>query len=621
MTIREVLDAIQQESVQFAGTEVPFRAYAQRVENDPSTLRLSHALIYDMIRAEGVRIGPTGAPLYRLFEQEVYGAHGVVQQIVDYFAAAARGLDLRRRILLLVGPPGSGKSTIVNAIKRGLERYTRTPAGATYGIKGCPVHEEPMHLIPRRHRGGLGSTVEGDLCPHCRWLVNEVYGGDVSVVPVERVAFSRDAGVGIGTFVATDPGSERLERLVGRVDLEEVDGPDLRAARRAFRLDGELNAANRGLADLVEIFKMDERFLSALLTLSEEQTLKVAGPGVMYADEAIVAQSNLAEFESLVDDPRAAALLDRLVVVKVGYVLSVRDEVRIYRKMLAGTDLSGLSLSPLALPTAATLAVLSRLEPGPAGWDLRRKLHLYDGRFVPDARPEDLEGLRHAAPTEGLAGLSPRYVLNQLANALAAADGCVSGHTVLRTLWEGLVQRAGFDEAERDRWTEVFSRARLEYEDLVRLAVRRATVDGFERKADALATEAADELRRWTPSEGTDTPTMRRIESAIGIPSYRRAGFRRSLFGELEATRTREGTHPYLSDPRLEEALTRLLVPDWDEAATALDGDGERIRSRLVGEWGFSPDCATELIASARALTMPRRQRRRAVRALPWMES
>lgn len=95
---------------------------------------------------------------------------------------------------------------------------------------------------------------------------------------------------------------------------------------------------------------MDERFLSVLLTLSQEQFIKAAGVGTVYADEALIAHSNLAEYEALVADRKADGLQDQLVVVRVPYVLRVGDEVRIYQKMLGQTDLRDVHVSPLARP-------------------------------------------------------------------------------------------------------------------------------------------------------------------------------------------------------------------------------------------------------------------------------
>lgn len=51
-----------------------------------------------------------------------------------------------------MGPVSGGKSTIVTLLKRGLEQYSRTDEGAIYAIKGCPMHEDPLHLIPHHLR-------------------------------------------------------------------------------------------------------------------------------------------------------------------------------------------------------------------------------------------------------------------------------------------------------------------------------------------------------------------------------------------------------------------------------------------------------------------------------------
>src|SRR5581483_2023467 len=356
--------------------------------------------------------------------------------------------------------------------------------------------ENPLHLIPRQRRRQLRNVhIEGELCPYCSWLVRNVYKNDVTRVPVQRFSFSVPMGIGIGTYVATDPDSESLERLVGTVDLSKLRAStDRNAARQAYRLDGELNAANRGLADLIEILKMDERFLSVLLALSQEQTIKLAGRGIMYADEAIVAHSNLAEYEAITSEPRAAALLDRLVVVRMGYALAVRHEVRIYEKMLAQSGVATGRLSPLALPAAATFAVLTRLSPGPSGWSLERKLRYYDGRFVPDLRPEDVAALKKHGEDVGASGFSPRYVINQLSRTLARAEGCVSGSTLLDMLAEGLGQRAGLGEEERESANELLETARSEHDEMVRRAVRRAMVPGFEKAAGVVARDTLREL-------------------------------------------------------------------------------------------------------------------------------
>ncbi|HZD24194.1 MAG TPA: protein prkA [Acidimicrobiia bacterium] len=619
----QLLASIEQEA-QTLRREITFEEYLQRVRTEPRLARLSHALIYDMIREAGIRSDGLGGVTYRLFEGHLFGSNEVIRRVVDYFEAAAAGMEVRKRILLLLGPPGSGKSTLVNRIKEGLESYTRTDEGEIYAIKECPVQEEPLHLIPSHRRAELeGLDVEGELCPHCRWLVDAVYDGAPSRVPIQRLAFSITGGVGFGTYVATDPRSEDLRRLVGEVDLTLLEGSYKGAAKRAFRLDGELNAANRGLADLIELFKMDERFLSVLLTLSQEEVIKLSGPGIMYADEALVAHSNLAEYDAMVDDPKTAALQDRLVVIKVPYVLSVRDEVAIYQKLVPQTNLTQAHVSPLSLPTAATLAILTRLEPPRRhGWDLQKKLRLYDGRYVAQARPEDLEELRSEAPGEGLSGVSPRYTINRLSQAVTrqSQTECISGLSVLQTMWEGLDQRAGFREEDRETWAELFGVARAEYDHMVRGTVRRAMVVSYNARANEVARQARVELDRWMEgAPETELETQRRIERALSCPQYLRTQLRTQIRTALASA---EEEQLHRADPQLEEAIERLLLPSWREATLTVTDLGEETRSdlqaRLTAEQGFCALCAEDLLDHASQLTQPP-LRRRATRVVEWL--
>ena len=97
---------------------------------DPKGItRTSHQYVWDMMRAEG-----------RLFGDELYGIDETIARVQDYFKAAASGSEVGRRLLLLLGPPSGGKSSMVILLKRGLEAYSASDAGALYAIHGCPVH-------------------------------------------------------------------------------------------------------------------------------------------------------------------------------------------------------------------------------------------------------------------------------------------------------------------------------------------------------------------------------------------------------------------------------------------------------------------------------------------------
>jgi len=251
-----------------------FWEYFDRVREDPRIARLSHARVYDMIAEAGVEEGPEGIR-YLFFAEDLFGLERTLAQLVDYFHSAARRLEVRKRILLLMGPVGGGKSTLVTLLKRGLESYSRRPEGAVYAIAGCPMHEEPLHLIPPPLRADLereyGLYVEGDLCPVCQHRLETEWNGNIDQAPVERLTLDEKHRVGIGTFAPSDPKSQDIAELTGSIDLATVGEYGSESDPRAYRFDGELNIANRGLMEFIELLKSDEKFLYGLLTLSQEQ--------------------------------------------------------------------------------------------------------------------------------------------------------------------------------------------------------------------------------------------------------------------------------------------------------------------------------------------------------------
>src|SRR5207248_2055388 len=180
---------------------------------------------------------------------------------------------------------------IVSMLKRGLESYTESEDGAAYGIKGCPMHEEPLHLIPHALRADierdLGIYIEGDLCPHCRFMLDSEHHGVAENLPVERIVFSEKKRLGIGTFTPSDPKSQDISELVGGIDLSTIGEVGVESDPRAYRFDGELNIANRGIMEFVEMLKTDEKFLYVLLTLSQEQNIKTGRFSMIYADEVV----------------------------------------------------------------------------------------------------------------------------------------------------------------------------------------------------------------------------------------------------------------------------------------------------------------------------------------------
>ena len=280
----------QEEQLAWEGT---FADYLDIVKKNPKVAVSAHARIYDMIEAAGIDQDEYGKKKYRFFSKEIFGLNDSIERLVEeYFHSAARRLDVRKRILLLMGPVSGGKSTLVTMLKKGLELYSRTEQGALYGIKDCPMHEDPLHLIPNELRPELeeylGIRIEGNLCPSCRMRLQSEYNNQMEQVMVERILLSEDERIGIGTFSPSDPKSQDIADLTGSIDFSTISEYGSESDPRAYRFDGELNKANRGLMEFQEMLKCDEKFLWHLLSLTQEGNFKAGRFALISADETDV---------------------------------------------------------------------------------------------------------------------------------------------------------------------------------------------------------------------------------------------------------------------------------------------------------------------------------------------
>ena len=615
----EFLQEAEREAGRF-DWEGTFADYFNMVGDNPSVSRLSHRIVYDAIVANGVEEHPvTGGPSYSLFSDKVYGQDETIESIVEYFASSARRLEIRKRILLLLGPPASGKSTIVALIKEALEDYTRSDEGALFAIKGCPMQEEPLHLIPHNLRPKLqedyGIYVEGDLCPRCRYMVSSEYKGRISAVPVVRVVFSEQEAIGIGYYVATSNPTD-ASLLVGSVDTSQLEGDRLEVAGKAFRLDGELNVANRGLMEFVEIFKVDANLLTTLLGLAQEQLIKMDRFGSVYADEAVVAHSNEGDFRSFMADPSSEALRDRIMRIYVPYNLRVRDEVKIYRKLLVSSGLDRVHIPPLTLPAVSTFAVLSRLtSPTKTAISIIDKLRAYDGHDVENFSQDDVAKERQSNPTEGMSGISPRAVMNRL-SARAGTPGvvCLSPLNALDSIWQGRSESVSLSEDESASYISYVREAVEDYNERTIHDVRKAFDERFELTAaelmsDYLADVAAAlslDSRNRVPRESERN--MREMERQVGVSERAKDNFRREIFTFFEDLKSRNVEFDYTTERRICAAVEKRLFPDQKTLRNELDeprassrmAEWRRRRAsihrRLVRSYGYCDICAQDIV-------------------------
>jgi serine protein kinase len=532
-------------------------------------------------------------------------------------------LEVRKRVLLLMGPVGGGKSTIVYLIKRGLEAYSRTEVGAIYAIRDCPMHEEPLHLIPIDLRSDVEKEfniyIEGDLCPHCRYMVDTQYKGHIEDVPVKRLAFSEKYRVGVGTFTPSDPKSQDISELVGGIDLSTIGEVGVESDPRAYRFDGELNIANRGIMEFVEMLKTDEKFLYVLLTLSQEQNIKTGRFSMIYADEVVVSHTNEHEYQAFVGNKKSEALQDRIILAKVPYNLRASDEVKIYEKLLKQSALQNVHIAPYTLRIASVFAILTRLEPSKkAGMSLMKKLKLYDGEDIEDFKQKDIKELQEEAVREGMDGISPRYVINRLSNALVKQNTtCINPIDALRALRDGLDQHTSITREEREHYLNFISEARKEYDEMAKKEVQRAFVYSYEESARTLLNNYLDNVEAYcnktklrdpiTDEEmEPDEQLMRSIEEQIGVTENAKKSFREEILIRISSLARKGMTFEYTSHERLKEAIEKKLFADLRDVVkittSARTPDKEQLRkindvvNRLMTEHGYCHVCANEIL-------------------------
>ncbi|MGE0384311.1 MAG: serine protein kinase [Gammaproteobacteria bacterium] len=588
--------------------------------------RQSHQYLWDMLRWHAQRDGGGTASPTALFEADLYGIQGALERIADYFKAAAAGADVGRRLLLLLGPPSGGKSSLVILLKQGLEEYSRTDEGALYALDGCPVNESPLHLVPNglrpRLREQYGVEAGGQPCPWCRTRLETEFDGDFMRMPVHRMFISEASRSGVGTYAPHDPSTADIADLVGSVNLARVAEIGDEGDPRAWSWSGALYSASRGLLEMIEILKVKREFLYVLLTLTQEKNVKVSRFPLVYLDETIVAHTNLAEFQRFLQEKENEALLDRMVIVKVPYALSFRDEARIYAKLVRGAaTFRDVHLDPHALAVAAVFAVLTRLKkPDREDVDLSRKARIYAGEQVEGVQTGEEERLRTERPDEGLTGASPRFVINALSGAITRSESAsLTSMDVLLALKDGIETDARMDAQQKKAWMDHLVVARKDfYNRWVKEDVHRALFTSFAEEAQQLLDKYLDEVeaaldRRQVkdPITGEARPPderfLRSVESRIRISDSGKESFRQEVVRKAMVAFKAGQKFSLDSHGRLHEAIEQYLFEERRDvlrlvtSAARPDEEAQRrisaVQDRLIQHYGYDQHSAREALA------------------------
>src|SRR3954447_19356930 len=648
--------------------EGSFEDYLRIVRENPKVTRTAFQRIYDMILSYGKSEyidNKKKLIRYHFFSDEkfggrdaIYGLDVPLMKLVNVFKSAAQGYGTEKRVILLHGPVGSAKSTIVRLLKKGTEEYSRTPDGALYTFSWkldkkngdgatvqqdyqTPMNEDPLLVIPEEWRekvfadlcppqSGFKTPVGGDLCPASRLIFRELmaeYKGEfakvMSHIRVKRLILSEKDRIGIGTFQPKDEKNQDSTELTGDINYRKIAEYGSDSDPRAFNFDGEFNVANRGIVEFIEVLKLDVAFLYDLLGASQEHKIKPKKFPQTDIDEVIIGHTNEPEFKKLQNNEFMEALRDRTVKIDVPYITKLREEVRIYEKDFNSNRIKGKHIAPHTIEVAGMWAILTRLEqPKKANLSLLQKLKLYDGKTLTGYTEDNVKELRKEAMREGLEGISPRYVQDKISNALvndkSGEIGCVNPFMVMNELEGGLKHHAliGSDERRRE-YKELLAVVKQEYEDIVKNEVQRA-ISADEDAIAKLCANYIDNVKAYTQREKVknkytgqdeepDERLMRSIEDKIDIPESRKDDFRREIMNYIGALAIEGRIFDYKTNERLHKALELKLFEDQKDTikltslvSNVVDRSTQEkidvVKNRLTRDFGYNDQSATDVL-------------------------
>jgi len=606
--------------------------YIEMVEKDPSIVKSAHKRLYDAIEEHGSYVMPDSDPrkfkvfdgdqvkIHKYFEGEFFGMENVIEKVMSFLSSAAHKGEESRQVLLLMGPVGAGKSALTEHIKKALEQKKY------FALKGDPHRGEPLQLIPRSLRKSveesLGVKIDGDISPVARHKLLNDYAGKYEDFEVEEVTFSQRARRGVASVPPMDANSQDVSVLIGSVDISKLD-KFAEDDPRALSLNGAFNVGNRGIVELVEVFKNEIEFLHTIITATQEK--RVPSPGksdMLHFDGVILAHCNEAEWNRFQSEHTNEAIMDRIVKISVPYCLELNQEVKIYEKMLGKSEFKA-HIAPHTLKVASMFSVMSRLKDS-AKCDLLTKMKIYNGEEVLEkgrVRKVDIKDLREEAKHEGMDGISTRFITKALDNALTASDkNMITPISVLDSLTK-MVKEQLIDEALKSKCLELLQKTiREEYLKILENEIAKAFISAYEEQAQALFDSYLDNAEAYTtraklkdrvtkeerkPDEGF----MASIEEQIGVTGSSRDGFRSDVTAYMFAKMRRGEKVSFKTYEPLKNAIESYLISSVRSMARIVtksktrDEDQQKKYSDMVEtlmkEYGYSAESAEEILVFA----------------------
>ncbi|WP_224335152.1 PrkA family serine protein kinase [Haloprofundus halobius] len=653
-----------------------FDWYLRELYDDPRIARNAHQRVADMFDYYGTEYDEDAGVVEYLMASEdplhdgeniFYGreVHESIHEFVNKVKSGARGLGPEKRIKLLLGPVGSGKSHFDQMVRRYFEDYTMRDEGRMYTFRWTnlcdvirdqdpaddtvqsPMHQDPIVLLPQEQRGRVIERLnenldapytirnEQSLDPASEFYMDKLlaeYDDDLQSVlenhvEIIRLVASENKRQCIETFEPKDKKNQDETELTGDVNYSKlaVYGE---SDPRAFDYSGAFCNANRGLFSGEELLKLQREFLYDFLHASQEQTIKPKNNPRIDIDQVIVGRTNMPEYRDKKGDEKMEAFNDRTKRIDFPYVLEYTQEAEIYRKMLRNADVPHMHIEPHAMEMAGLFGVLTRItEPDGERISLTQKAKAYNGE-IDDGDDVDVKKLREEGESkadiaEGMEGVSARFIGDEIAEAIM--DSTHRGRDYLSPLSifthfeENLENHGSIPEENVERYHRYLEMVRDEYKERAIEDVRHALaydLDEIQRQGEkymdhvmAYIDDATVRDELTGREQDPDEKFLRSVEEKLEIPSDRKDDFRQEVSNWV-SRRAREGTsfNPQDND-RLRRALERKLWEDKKHninfsalvSANELDDDERNAWIDALEEQGYSREGAREVLEFAGA--------------------
>jgi len=635
MSINSLLKVIKDQrkenskKTKFSGT---FSDYLSLVEKDPGLVTSAHRRLYEALVEDGVERMPDSNPrksrifdndsinVYKYFEKHFFGMERVLENLMSFLHSAAHKGEESRQVLLLMGPVGAGKSALIEHVKHALD------GKEYYHLKGDPHRGEPLQLVPRGLREtfeeALSVRIEGDISPVARHILLQELDGQYEEFDITQTTFSQRGRRGIASVPPMDANSQDVGVLIGSVDISKLDKyPE--DDPRVLSLNGAFNVGNRGIVELVEVFKNEIEFLHTIITATQEKRIPSPGKSdMLHFDGVIVAHCNEAEWNRFQSEHTNEAILDRVVKIDVPYCLEIDQEVKIYKKMLALSDFDA-HIAPHTLRVASMFSIMSRLKPS-AKCDPVTKMKIYNGEEVVEkgrVKKIDLKDLKDEARREGMSGISTRFITKAIDQALVRSDSnMITPVSLMESLTQCIREQIS-DEEFKNKCLELVQKiVREEYLRILDTEIAKAFISAYEEQAQALFDSYLDNAEAFTTHQKMkdrltkeerkpDEKFMTSIEEQIGITGSAKDGFRSDVTAYMFAKMRRGEIVDFKTYEPLKEAIESYLINSVRDISRIVtksktrDKDQQKKYSEMVRvmieQYGYNEDSAEEILSYA----------------------